>query len=125
MSIKKIFTGTFLSLLISLVLVCILAVIVYFANISDRTVSAIIFWVSCLSVFLGALILARNIENRGLLNGVLLALVYFLILFAVSLLANGGVAPTMSNFLRFFSILASGGLGGVFGINTRSAKAVG
>lgn len=124
MSIKKIFTGTFLSLIISLVLVCVLAVVVYFSNISDRTISAVIFAVSCLSVFIGATILAKNIQSRGLLNGIALAGVYFAVLFLVSVLTNGRVSLSMSNILRLLSILASGGLGGVLGINTKSAKAM-
>ncbi len=124
MSIKKIFTGTFLSILISLVLVCILAIVVYFSNISDRAVSGIIFAISCLSVFLGALILAKNIENRGLLNGAVLAGVYFAILLVISLLVNGTVSVSVSNILRLLSILASGGLGGVLGINTHKERAM-
>ena len=124
MDIKKILKGTFLSLFISLVLVCILAIIVYFSNISDRTVSGIIFAVSCLSVFLGALILAKNITSRGLLNGLALSGVYFVILLLVSLLVNGGISMSMSNFLRLFAILASGCLGGVLGINTNKERAM-
>ncbi len=124
MSIRKIFTGTFLSLLISAVLVCILAVVVYFSNISDRTVSAVIFAISAVSVFLGALVLAKNITSRGLLNGLALAGVYFAILFIVSLLANGIVTPSFSNILRLLSILASGGLGGILGINTNKERAM-
>ena len=124
MSIKKIFTGTFISLLISIILVFILAVIVYFANISDRTISAVIFAISVISVFFGGLILAKNVDNRGLVNGLLLAGVYFLALFLVSMLVNGRVAISLNNFLRLLSILASGGLGGVLGINTKKEKAM-
>ena len=124
MSIKKIFTGTFISLLISIILVFILAVIVYFANISDRTVSAVIFAISVISVFFGGLILAKNVDNRGLVNGLLLAGVYFLVLFFVSMLINGKVAISLGNFLRLLSILASGGLGGVLGINTKKERAM-
>lgn len=124
MSIKKILKGTLLSLLISLILVAILAVVVYFSNVSDRTVSAVIFAISCLSVFLGATILAKNIESRGLLNGLALAGVYFAILFVVSLLANGSVALSFGNILRLLSILASGSLGGILGINTKKERAM-
>ena len=124
MSIKKIFTGTFLSLLISLILVAILAVVVYFSNISDRAVTSVIFAISCLSVFFGALILAKNIESRGLLNGLILSGVYFAILFVVSLLANGSVALSFGNILRLLSILATGSLGGILGINTKKERAM-
>lgn len=124
MSIKKIITGAFLALLISLVLVCILAIAVYFSNISDRTVSGVIFAISCVSVLLGAFILARNIASRGLLNGVVLAGVYFAVLLIISLMVNGRVEPTSGNFLRLLATLASGGLGGVLGINTNKERAM-
>ena len=124
MNVRKIFTGAFLSLLISMLLVCLLAVIVYFSNISDRTVSAVIFAISVVSVFFGALILAKNITSRGLLNGLAVAGVYFAVLFVVSLLVNGTVSPSLSNILRLLSILASGGLGGVLGINTNKERAM-
>lgn len=124
MSTKKILTGAFLSLLISIILVFILAMVVYFSNISDRAVSGIIFAISCLSVFFGGLVLAKNIESRGLLNGVILAGVYFAILLAVSFLVNGTVSISPGNILRLLSILASGGLGGVLGINTHKERAM-
>lgn len=118
MSIKKIFIGTFLSLAASFVFMCFLAVVVYFANISDRTVGAVIFVLSAVSVFLGAFFLARNISSRGLLNGLMLAAFYFAVLIVISLLVNGSVEMSASNFLRLASILASGALGGILGINT-------
>lgn len=124
MSIKKIFTGAIISLLISLLLGCVLAIVVYFSNISDRAVSGIIFGISCLSVLLGALILAKNIESRGLLNGIVLAGVYFGVLLVISLLVNGGVSLSASNILRLVSVIASGGLGGVLGINTKKERAM-
>lgn len=124
MNIKKIFIGTFLSLLISLVLIFVLAIVVYFSNITERTVSSVIFAVSVVSVFFGAFILAKNITSRGLLNGLVLAGVYFAVIFLISLLVNGTVTPSVNNFLRLLSILAAGSLGGVLGINTNKERAM-
>ncbi len=117
---KKTLKGVLLSLAISILLTVLLAVVVFFADLSDRTVSTLILLASALSVFLGAIILSKNIESRGLLNGLLLAILYFLVLFAVSSL-SGAVAIDRSNLLRFISVLAAGMLGGILGINSKKA----
>ena len=119
MSVKKIVIGTFFAILISFVLTCLLAVVVHFSNIGERVVSAIIFGVSVVSVIFGALIMAKNIDSRGLLHGVALGFCYFLVLAVVSVAANGGISLSSSNFLRLFATLAAGALGGVLGINTK------
>ena len=124
MNFKKIFIGTILSLIISFIFMCILAIVVYFANIQDRTVSQIVFALSALAVFLGAFFLARNIPGRGLLNGAILALCYFAVLLTVSVLVNGGVSVSVSNILRFLSTVMAGALGGILGINTSTKEAV-
>ena len=118
MYLKKIFIGTFVSLAVSLVFMCLLAAVVYFANVQDRTVSAIIFVLCAVAVLIGAFLLAKNIDSGGLLNGVVLAGVYFAVLAVISVLVNGKISLSVNNFLRLFSCLAAGALGGVLGINT-------
>jgi len=118
MDYKKILKGTFLAVLLSIIFMFILAIVVYFANLQERTVSAMVFLASAVAVFLGAFFLARNIESKGLLNGLLLAVFYFVILLILSLAVNKGITLSLSNFLRLISCLASGALGGVLGINT-------
>lgn len=123
MSFKKIFVGTFLSLIISLIFMCILAIAVYFANIQDRTISSVILVLSAISVFCGAFFLARSISERGLLNGLILAGLYFAVLAIISVLVNGSISLSLSNFLRLLSSLSAGALGGILGINTGADRA--
>ena len=118
MNFKKIIKGTLLALLVSLILIVILAVVVYFSNIQERTVGAMVFAITAISVLLGAYFLARTIESGGLLNGLILAICYFAVILAVSLAVNGRVSISASNFLRLLSCLAAGCLGGILGINT-------
>ena len=60
MNYKKILKGTVLALVMSVIFMFILAIVVYFANFQERTVSAMVFSASALAVFLGAFFLARN-----------------------------------------------------------------
>ena len=114
---RKIFIGSAVSLAISVLFMCVLAVFVFFLNVSDRTTTMLIFVLSALAVFLGALLLAKNIPSRGLINGLILALIYFLVLSAVSFAVTGGISLNSTNLFRFLATLFAGMLGGILGIN--------
>ena len=116
---KNILKATLLSLIISMIFIAVLAVIACFFDISDSVIANMIFIISAVSVLTGAFILAKNAEQKGLLNGLLLGAGYFLVILAASLLMNGRVTFNSHNLLRCFSIIASGMLGGVLGINTK------
>lgn len=118
MDFKKILKCTFLALLASVIFMGILAVVVYFSNLQERTVSAVVFGLTAISVFVGAFFLARNVESGGLINGLTLSLCYFAVILALSFAVNGGVSLSASNVLRLLSCIAAGCLGGVLGINT-------
>ena len=119
---RKLLKAVLLSLIISVILVGLFSVIVYFADIPDRAVSGAIFVFSAVSVFMGALVLTRNIDRGGLVNGLLMAIGYFVVLAAVSLIVNGSINLNLHNILRFAACAASGMLGGVIGINSAPAE---
>lgn len=118
-NMANILKGVLLALVLSVILTALAAVFVCFMNVSDRTVSNLIFAVSAVSVLAAAFVLAKNSEQRGLLNGLLLGIGYFAVLAALSLIINGGIGFGSQLFFRCFAILAAGMLGGVLGINTK------
>ena len=122
LNFKKIFIGAGISLALSVLFMCVLAVFVFFLNVSDCTTSMLIFALSAVAVFIGALLLAKNISSRGLLNGLLLAVVYFLVLSAVSFAVTGGISLSSANLFRLAAILFAGMLGGVLGINGKAEQ---
>ncbi len=118
-SISKTLKALLLSIVLSFLLAGIFSVFVFFLNISDRAVSTIILLLSALSVFFASFVLAKNADKNGLLNGLVLAGLYFLVLLTLSLLLNGSVGFDLSNLLRLLSVIASGALGGILGINNK------
>ena len=121
-NMANILKSVLLALVLSIILTAIAAVFVCFMNVSDRTVANLIFAVSAVSVLAAAFVLAKNSEQRGLLNGLLLGIGYFAVLAVLSLIINGGVEFGSQLFLRCFATLAAGMLGGVLGINATSTK---
>lgn len=119
LNFKKIFIGALFSIALSLLFVCILTIFVFFMNISDHTISVLIFALSALSVFFGALILGKTVSGGGLLHGLLMGILYFAILSVLSLAVSGEISLDASNLFRLLGSVLSGILGGIFGINSR------
>ena len=119
LNFRKILIGAGISFLLSLVLIALLTVLVYFGDFDDSTVSVFVLAVSVISVFVGAFVLARNIQGGGLINGLVLGLVYCMALFLLSFVIDRGVELGVANLTRIAVILASAMLGGVVGINSQ------
>ena len=118
LNLKKILIGAGIAFVVSAVLILLLTLLVYFGDFDDSTVSVFVLVLSIISVFVGAFVLARNIQGGGLVNGLVLGLIYCLVLTVASLF-YGGVAFDFSNITRIAVILASAMLGGVLGINSQ------
>ena len=99
-NLKKILIGTSVSLILSIILLLLLTLAVYFGDFADSTVSALVLVTSGISVVCGSFILARNISGGGLVNGLVLGALYFLILLGVSACVNGSVAFDLQNLTR-------------------------
>ena len=119
LNFRKILVGVAISFLLSLVLLAGLTALVYFGDFDDSMVSVFVLCVSVISVFVGAFVLAKNIQAGGLVNGLALGLVYCIALFLLSLTIDGGVDLGVATFTRIAVILASAMLGGVLGINSQ------
>ena len=118
LNLKKILIGAGIAFVVSAVLILLLTLLVYFGDFDDSTVSVFVLVLSIISVFVGAFVLARNIQGGGLVNGLVLGLIYCLVLMGASLF-YGRVSFDFSNITRIAVILASAMLGGVLGINSQ------
>ena len=107
-----------LSFVVTVILSGILAAIVCFCRVDESAVRIIIFLMMILSVFFSAYVLAKNIDRAGMLNGLIMAAVYFSIIVLFSFAANGKISFKITDLLRFITLVSAGMLGGIIGINT-------
>lgn len=114
---KSILKGTVFSLMLTIILVIIIAIISYFFNISDKLLSALLFLTSIISVFFGAIFVSKTTGQKGLVHGLFLALGYFLVLFCASAITKKQFDISMGLFTMFLADIASGLLGGILGVN--------
>ncbi|MDY3928344.1 MAG: TIGR04086 family membrane protein [Clostridia bacterium] len=118
LNIRGILKGVLIALAITVVFVIIIALICYFADISDGVIAIMLYVVGAVSVFTSSLFLAKSITTKGMLHGLILGLGYFMVIFILSAVFKKQVTANTKLFVSLISALASGMLGGIMGVNT-------
>lgn len=113
----KISKCVLLSFITTIILCGLLAAAVCLWQIDENTARIIIFLVMIVSVLFGAFVLAKNLEHSGLLNGLVMALIYFAVIILMSFILRGRIFVDIRDLTRLITISASGMLGGILGIN--------
>lgn len=114
----KISKCVLLSFITTVILCGLFAAAVCLWQIDEGTSRIVVFGIMIVSVLFGAFVLAKNLEHSGLLNGLIMALIYFGVILLMSFILNGRVSLGIRDLTRLITISASGVLGGILGINT-------
>lgn len=102
--------------LISLGLIFVLSMLIFFNVINAGKIDLFIFLTSII-VFVILGFLSGNIKNKsGLVNGVLLSTFVVLVLIIVSIFVSS-ISLQFSHIVRFIIMVLSSGLGGIIGVN--------
>ena len=118
-NLRGILKGILISLAVTVIGIIILALICYFADVSDGIISIMLYVISAVSVFLSSLLLAKHISKNGLLHGLILGAGYFIIIFIFSAIFKQQLSVNIKFFVSMISAVASGMLGGIMGVNTK------
>jgi putative membrane protein (TIGR04086 family) len=95
------------------ILTTIFASLIYFANVSEFFLQPVSLVIDVISLFIGGFLLSRKAGERGLLHGLLLALLFFLIAY---LLGSTGLWSASQSLLKIASCFLAASLGGILGV---------
>lgn len=106
-----------LSYLLAIILLCIVSVILAYTNVSDNMLLTFVFVIVVVTTLIGSTLLARKTKKRGLLCGLIFGLIYFAIIYLISVIFYNGFVfnNTVAMYLLMCSV--SGIIGGVVGVN--------
>lgn len=110
---KGLLRGFFLTLCLLLVY----SIITLYSDISTKYMSVFILIITCIGIMYGSIYATRKIQRRGWLNGIIIALLYMLIIYFVSLINGRDNIINVYSFLRVILALCVGALSGMLGIN--------
>lgn len=108
--IKSIAVGTVIAYLTSVVLILIFAFVLLKMQLSTGVTEVLILVTYGLSALTGGWYAGRKSEKRKFLSGLTVGVVYFLLLFLISGMAEGQVQPEISSSLAALGLCVAGGM---------------
>ncbi|WMJ81267.1 TIGR04086 family membrane protein [Clostridium sp. MB40-C1] len=116
-NIMPIGEGVVRSFFLTLGLLLIYAVITSFIDTNAKFDSVYKVVITALGVMYGTMYAVKKINKRGWLVGLVVALIYMIIIYLVSVLNGRGFALTNFSILRIVLALGVGTLSGMLGVN--------
>lgn len=115
----RIFKGSIISIIFTLILLFIFSIILTYTSISENVISPVIIIISSISILIGSSISTMKIKKNGLINGLLVGLIYMLSIYIISSLINTGFAITTTSIIMILSGIVAGIIGGIVGVNIK------
>ena len=116
--ILKYFKSLLISLIITFAAIIIFAFVIKWANLPDSVITPVNLVIKAVSVFFGAMILTKG-SNKGLLNGLIFALVYTLMAFTIFSILAGEFSLGLGLVADFGFTAIVGVIGGIIGVNIK------
>ena len=110
--------GSFVSIIISLVLILVFALLIKWFNLSDAVITPANIVIKIISIAIGVLFVCKD-GQRGVIRGSILGVLYIALCFGVFSLLNGALIFTMSLVYDLFLGLIAGGVLGVIVVNLK------
>lgn len=116
--VLKFIKSLFISLIITFGLIILFAFIIKWVDLPDSYITPVNLVIKALSVFIGAMVLTRG-GQKGLVNGLLFALVYTLVSFTIFSLLAKSFSLELGLVVDFGFNAVVGAIGGIVGVNIK------
>lgn len=94
------------------------SILYYFNLTSDKINNILLYLISILGIFIGSIIFSKNIKFKGILNGFIYFIFWFIIIILLSFIVYK-INFKISNLIYYFIILIFSILGGIIGKNLK------
>lgn len=118
-NVIRIIKGSIFSIIISLILLLIFAILLCYTNLSENSIKPTILVITGVGILIGSMISAKKIRKNGLINGGMVGAVYIIILYMVSSLTITNFSITINSLTMLIVAIITGMIGGIIGINLK------
>ena len=118
-SIIRILKGSLFSIVTTLVLLIIFAALLTYTNINESAMPTVIIIVTALSILIGSQITTSKIKKNGILNGMLVGIIYVMFLYILSSTITKNFLLNSYSIIMIAVSIVIGGLGGIIGVNRK------
>ncbi|MFA5524516.1 MAG: TIGR04086 family membrane protein [Tissierellales bacterium] len=117
--ILNIIKGTLIGLLLTFLLIIIFTIILAYTKLSEGLIPFINSIIMILGISSGAILTSKKLDKRGWVNGGLIGICYFLIIFVISQILIKDFSLGKYFFIKGSIALVTGCIGGMIGINIK------
>ena len=115
--LKNISKGIGISLIASVIMLFVFAIVLTYTNVSESVETPVIIVVTGISILIGSSIGNAKIKQNGILNGSLIGGGYILLLYIISSLLNWRFDLNLQSVIMIAVGMVFGILGGIIGVN--------
>lgn len=111
--------GSIMAITITLVCLVIFSVILANTEVAESAINPVIILVTAVSIFVGSIMSVSRISKRGIINGGIVGMIYFLAIYILSGIVNSNFSINISGIILIFCGILAGMLGGIVGVNIK------
>lgn len=116
--IKEFGIGIFMSILTSLILMLILAILLSTTNLKEDIINPGIIFINTLSLLIGGFLVSKKLKTRGIINGAILGAVYMIFMYIFSSLLYMNFSLNIGSLIMIGLGILGGAIGGILGVNS-------
>lgn len=111
--------GVCISIGLTLVMILILSIVLSFTAIKENVIMPTVIFVSSFSILLGGFLVAKKVDEKGIVYGSILGLIYMLILYLISSILNFDFSLNGNAIIMIVFGIIGGAIGGILGVNLK------
>ena len=116
-NIKRIFKGSIVSIIITIMLLAIFAVVLTYTNLNENSIPVTIIIISGISILIGSRLSTTNIKKNGILNGAMVGAIYIFSLYIISSIITSNFIINQFSIIMIITAIFTGSIGGIFSVN--------
>lgn len=118
-NIKKILIGSGISIVITIIGLIIFASLLTYTSIAESTIPTVTIIITIISILIGSSICMSTVKRNGIINGVLIGLIYIGFIYILSSVIEGNFALDLKSIIMIIGAIIAGAIGGIIGVNRR------
>lgn len=118
-NIKKVIKGSAFSIIITLIGLLVYSIILSYTSVSESTIPTIVIIITAISILIGSTISTSNIKKNGIINGMLVGIIYIAIIYLLSSIVTGNFLLNITSIIMIIASVLTGALGGIIGVNKK------
>lgn len=116
-NIKKIIKGSVISIAITLIGLVIFASLLTYTSIAESTIPAATIIITIISILIGSSMCMSTVKKNGIINGILIGLIYISFIYILSSVIEGTFALNLKSIIMIIGAVIAGAVGGIIGVN--------